>query len=112
MPEFYLMQVMARQLSNCFGICCRLKKSDRKEVSYEKAKRSVHDPDGCAGARIYVEHHGRFCQREQSKRSKDQDTDANKYAFRANPNTHPDLNCGTDGEFHRVNPGLVTNLSQ
>ena len=112
MLGIYLMQVKARQLSNCFGIGCRLKKSDRKEDSHEKAKRSVHDPDGCAGARIYAEHPGRLCQREQSKRSKTEDTDANKHASRANPNTVPDLNCSTDSEFHRVNTGLVTNLGQ
>jgi hypothetical protein len=55
------MQTTARQLSNCFGIGCRLEKSDRKEDSHEKAERSVYDPDGCAGARIYAEHHGRLC---------------------------------------------------
>jgi hypothetical protein len=62
MPGFYIMYAKARQLSNCFGIGCRLMKSDRKEDSHEKAKRSVYDPDGCAGARIYAEHHGRLCQ--------------------------------------------------
>ena len=89
-----------------FGIGCHEKKSDRKEDSREKAKKSVYDPDS------YAEHPGRLCKREQSKRSKAEDSNTNKHAFRANPNTVPDLNCSTDGEFHRINTGLVTNLGQ